>query len=403
MKVVYFNYLDDRLGISIGSTRKAELLMEGLGRLGFAVRICWRKPLAADRSGKKNRIRPSFRKALSSLFHEPVQLLRNLKYLIVEFGILRREKPDVLVLRTSNLLFSAAVLAKRFRIPLVVEADAPNRERRTYHRGFLTVPHLGEWIEKAVIRSAHMTVCVSSVARDHFIRQGVREDLLRVIPNGADPDRLTVDSSRLRHSLGIGPDRIVIGFVGSFHYWHGVDLLIELMRRMLVRYPHCVFLLVGHGGPRKPEVESFISGSPHGDRIIVTGYVPYDDIPRHLGVMDIALAPYPDTDFFHFSPVKIYEYMAAGVPVLSSHIGQIGELITDGVDGMLCPPGDVECYTCRLSEWIEDREKRKAVGLRARRTIAENHTWAHRARAWADVLESVRGRVSSSRRKKDDI
>ncbi len=388
MKAVYFNYLDDRLGISIGSTRKAELLMEELNRLGYDIRIYWRRPLLSSSQAGKKQKHPALRKILSYTLHESVQFLRNFKYFIEESEILRFEKPDLIIVRTQNLLFSAALLAKLFRIPLLVEADAPNKERQTFHKEFWTIPHFGEWIEKTVMRSALLIICVSNVAKKHFIQQGILEYKLRVIPNGANPERLMDNASTLRKSLDIN-DRLVVGFVGSFHYWHGIDILIQLMERLLPRYEKCVFLLVGHGGPKKTQVESFVSDSPYRDRIILTGYVSYEKIPEYLSAMDIALAPYPDMEFFHFSPVKIYEYMAAGKPVVSSDIGQIHELITPEIDGIICPPGDIDCFFANLSILIENPEKREKIGYHARQTIIQKHTWVHRAHAWAKAINSV--------------
>jgi glycosyltransferase involved in cell wall biosynthesis len=92
--------------------------------------------------------------------------------------------------------------------------------------------------------------------------------------------------------------------------------------------------------------------------------------------MDVAVAPYPPQAEFYFSPLKVYEYMAAGLPVVASRIGQIEEAIRDGVDGVLCPPGDPEAFAAALLRLADDPLLRARLGRAARESVVAERTWS---------------------------
>lgn len=94
-----------------------------------------------------------------------------------------------------------------------------------------------------------------------------------------------------------------------------------------------------------------------------------------LTSMDVAVAPYPALDDFYFSPLKIFEYMAAGRAIVASAIGQIGDLITDGITGLLYPPGDTAALSAALQRLADDPVLRVQLGKAARQAVVQNHTW----------------------------
>jgi glycosyltransferase involved in cell wall biosynthesis len=91
--------------------------------------------------------------------------------------------------------------------------------------------------------------------------------------------------------------------------------------------------------------------------------------------MDVAVAPYPPQADFYFSPLKVYEYMAAGLPVVASQIGQLAALIQNGINGFLCPPGDAISLSAMLEQLWWQPEWRAELGRAARATVLETYTW----------------------------
>ncbi|MBC7186769.1 MAG: glycosyltransferase family 4 protein, partial [Calditrichaeota bacterium] len=262
---------------------------------------------------------------------------------------------------------------------------------------YLQYRMLSRFIEWLNVRRADAVIVVSEELRSYFARYGVRPARLHVVSNGADPDKFSPGVSggsvRQRYAL---TDEPVVGFIGSFSTWHGIENLAELMSRLHTRAPEVKFLLVGTGGRWKAWLERYVAEQGLAGAVIFAGYVDYQHMAEYLAAMDVVVAPYPHLPFFYYSPVKIYEYMAAAKPVVSTAIGQINQVLEDGVTGLLCPPDDLRCLVEKIAVLAGNPLLRRRLGQSARRTILEQHTWMHKAQAWsaicAQVLQGAHGR-----------
>lgn len=395
MKIAYFNYLYDLYGASIGSTIKGIKLMEALRACGHEVKIYWRKDQPSNNGDAaihvQSRTRQALKRYLDRLLHEPNQLLSNLRYQREEERLIAADKPDLLISRLDVYLFSAVRLAQRLRLPLVLEVDSPEAyEFRKFSTRYWRLPRVLESIEAYNIQNADACVTVSNKLADYFQTQGVSQERMHVISNGADLTKFNpnLPSAEVRAKYGL-QNAIVIGFIGSFHYWHGVENLIALIKTATANNAAVKFLMVGDGGALKPQLQKFVAENNLAQRVILTGHVAHDEVGKHVAAMDIVLAPYPPLEFFYYSPVKIYEYMACGKPVLSSRLGQIEEIITDGANGFLAQPGDNADYNRKLARLIADVNLRQRVGAEAYQTIVRQHTWEHKALAWSEICEGV--------------
>lgn len=391
MKIVYFNYLYDRYGISIGSTRKAELLMDNLRKLGNEVKLYWLKKQPQNDQSLKIQARNLLKKKLSKFLHDPKQFLSNIKYLFFEYKILKKEMPDLIISRLEIYLFSSLLLAKLLKIPLIIEADAPGvYEAHEFHKEFWQIKWLANYIEINNLKKSNLSVCVSNNAKKYFTDRGVPDDKLVTITNGADIEKFhpDIDSSKLLEKYGLN-GKVIIGFVGSFHFWHGVNNLIEVIKETILATKNTVFLMVGEGGPMKSRLKEFIRQEGLEKRVIMTGYISYEEMPNYIAAMDIVLAPYPNLNFFYYSPMKIFEYMACGKPVISTKIGQIAEIITDKHNGFLCEPDNIKQIIFNLNDLINSAKLRKAIGINARETIYNHYSWLSRAGQLSDVCFNV--------------
>ena len=108
---------------------------------------------------------------------------------------------------------------------------------------------------------------------------------------------------------------------------------------------------------------------------LFTGAVAPHQVPGLLASMDVAVAPYPKLANFYFSPLKVYEYMAAGLPVVASRIGQLTQVLRHEETGLLCPPGDAAALAAALERLRCDPALRKRLGAAARATALKKHTW----------------------------
>ena len=203
---------------------------------------------------------------------------------------------------------------------------------------------------------------------------------VRVVPNGVNPDWYP---RNLAPSLPAEEGIFTVGFVGTLKPWHGLSVLIEAFALLLDRAPNARLLIVGDG-TEKEKLLADLSSRNLLDKAHFTGTVAHANVPGLLASMDVAVAPYPKLADFYFSPLKIYEYMAAGLPVVASDAGDIGGLVRDGETGLLCSPGDPLSLSSALHCLIEAPRLRAALSVAAR-AEAQRHTWRENARVVAKL------------------
>ncbi len=405
LKVVYFNYLWDLYEGSLGSTLKAQKLMRGLRRLGHSVEEFW---LNAKSYSPGNQSKGLAEAKLSRLkrhfgryFHEASQLLKNFRYAWQERNIIRTLRPDIVISRHGGYVLSTAVLAKIYRFPFVLEIDSPEayENRKFYSDRYLQIPGLVELVERLNFRLAPRGFVQSKVLFRYVIRRGsFLEKDLAVIPNAADEldlREIRREAAALRQKLGLESE-IVVGFVGSFHYWHGVENLMAIMSGVLGEKNGVPvhFLLIGGGGAKEKELKSFVRQNGYEDRVAFTGFVNPEQVHIYLQAMDIALAPYPPMEFFYYSPVKMFDYMAHGKPIVASRLGQLAEILVHERTALLCDPSRPDEFVNAILRLAGDKELRQRLGTNARAEYTASHQWIDRAQALERFCKETVGECS---------
>lgn len=240
-------------------------------------------------------------------------------------------------------------------------------------------------------RLARRIICVSEPAKEHLVTNWKLDpEKIQVMPNGVDVERFGVryDSQKARAELGLGPEQI-IGFVGSFQLWHGLDLLVESFCRLQKNFPQTRLLLVGDG-PARSVVEKAAVDLGVSQSVTITGLVPQTRVPKLLAAVDIAVIPYPRfSREIWFSPLKLYEYMAAGKAIVASRSGQITEVIQDGLTGLLVKPGDADEMAQAIRRLLSDPAERRSLGENARRQALERHSWESYIQRLEEIYQSV--------------
>jgi glycosyltransferase involved in cell wall biosynthesis len=209
--------------------------------------------------------------------------------------------------------------------------------------------------------------------------------------NGVDVElfRPGYPSKSARTRLGIRETAPVIGFVGGFQAWHGIDRLIEGFVKIHQDRPDSILLLIGDGRAR-PQIEQKIAESGVCSHTIITGLVAQAHVPELMAAIDIAVLPYPKLpQELWFSPLKLYEYMAAGKAIVASRSGQIAQVIQDGTHGLLVEPGDVEGMIGAINTLLESPELREKLGNNARKKAVSQHSWEHYIKRLISIYEDV--------------
>jgi glycosyltransferase involved in cell wall biosynthesis len=284
-------------------------------------------------------------------------------------------------------------VARRTGAPLVLFIDAPlvweHRQwgvRRPGWGGLLE--RVGE---RPLFRAADLLVCVSEEVAEEVLRRGGSEERILVSPNAVDTELFGASNSgdKVRERLGL-EGRFVIGWTGSFRSFHRLETALEAVAILQEEIPELTLLLVGDGIER-PRLEE-LAGQMAQRRVIFTGTVSNAEIPDYLGAMDAALVLHPGRDHFYQSPTKLREYMAAATPVIAPRIGEMGRLMTDGVDALLIDGDDAGSLARAISHLRQDPGLRRRIGAAARaRTIRED-SYDHRLEAVLTALERLPAR-----------
>jgi glycosyltransferase involved in cell wall biosynthesis len=294
---------------------------------------------------------------------------------------LRTQCPDVIIIRSSENI--GIILFTRWKkIPFIIESNAAVSELLKHQSGL--VARLLSISEARLYRFAAHIVCVSSTLAERFISLGIESAKLTVVPNGVDPSkffpRLKAPSFLEKYHL---ENRTVIGFSGHLSSWHGVDFLFSVFSALCKTIPNLTLLVIGD---KKPSHAVFDSIPEH---TIITGTIAHENMPDLLSVIDIFIIPYPKIDFFYFSPLKLFEAMGMGLAIVASDQGQISEVITPGVSGMLFSPGNqAECLG-KTRELIENPGLRQKLGSGARTTVEQRHTWNHNAETIVKICQNI--------------
>lgn len=293
-----------------------------------------------------------------------------------------RDTPVRFVWQRHELFQTAGVdLARRLGVPSVLFVPATvvwEASRWSVHRPGWS--RLAERLgEVEALRAADAVACGSEVVAEQARRLGARPERVLVTPTGVDLDLFATapDRCEARRRLGL-EGRFVVGWTGSFRTFHAVEIAVRAMARV----PDAVLLLVGDG-PERRRVEDLARRD--GVEVRTTGTVPHADVPAHLAAMDVGLVAASPGDNFHYSPLKLAEYLAAGLPVVAPAAPGLRARLEGGVDALLVPPGDEAGLADAIRRLRDDEGLRARLGAAAR-AAAPRWSWDHQVRRVLDAL-----------------
>ncbi len=281
-----------------------------------------------------------------------------------------------------NGLFNAgvAMACKRLGLPYIVFFDAD----QIAELDFLGEPVTGllRWRARQILNYnlsvADCIICVSKPAQSQLMTEWrVPKEKIVVFSNGVDVQRFRPCPERrssMRAAYGIANEPLII-FVGSFHRWHDVETLLDAFARLVTKNTSARLFLVGDGYDRLAMVQ-YADALGIGGSVDFTGHVAHSDMPDLMMAADVAVAPVPvmDRDLW-LSPMKLFEYMASGLATVASDVGQLADVVQDGYNGLLVPPGDADTMANALQRLVDDPALRTRIGQQARNDAVRKHSW----------------------------
>ena len=380
MKILYHHRTraEDAQGIHI------QEMINAFKKLGHQVEVVGLiSPDKADGYHRKESWISRFAAHVPPLVYEFLEILYN----FYGFHLLRREiqrfKPDFIYERYALYMVSGVLISKLFRIPLILEVNAPIAlEKKKYTS--LSLAWIARIFERWICSNTHKTIVVSTPLKRILQDIGVPQDKMVVISNGINPDifnpSLTGDLIRKRFGLN---GKTVLGFVGWFRKWHGLEDLLRIYVNYAMQKKSIHLLLVGNG-PAYKDLEIYArENGLIGKGVTFTGPVPRNEVPNYIAAFDLALQP-DVTDYA--SPIKLFEYMAMEKGVIAPTKNNIRE-ITKNRYPSLFKPGDWDDMARTILEYAESKQKTKELGEQAKRIIHENnYFWVENARRTLALL-----------------
>ena len=371
MRILYSHRIQSRDGQSV----HVEALIGALRELGHEVLVVgpgfYQKAEFGGESGVVAMIRSRLPRAIGEL----AELAYNLPaYWRLRLAC-RRFQPQLIYERYNLYFLAGTLLARRTGLPLFLEVNAPLADERSRHGG-LGLPGLARWLERYVWRTADRVLAVTGVLKDMIAATGVSAARIEVVPNGIEPTRFADLPARP------SADDVVLGFVGFVRDWHGLDGVIAAMAADMSG-PRIRLELVGDG-PALPALKQQANALGIADRVNFAGLVDHDAIPAVVAGFDIALQP---RVVDYASPLKLFEYMAAGKAIVAPDQPNIREVLANGVTALLFDPAEPEAMWRVIRCLAADPALREQLGDAARREIARrDYTWrgnAERIIRWA--------------------
>jgi glycosyltransferase involved in cell wall biosynthesis len=369
MRILYSHRTQSRDGQSV----HIEEIVAALRQLGHDVVVVG--PSLYDKAafGGESRLLSALRRRLPRALLETAELAYNVPASLRLRRACATFQPD-LIYERYNLYFLAGALLRRWLgVPLLLEVNAPVCEERMRFDG-LALPRLARGLQRWVWDSADRIFVVTGVLKSIVAAAGVPPERISVVPNGIDPGIFAAEPYRAR------PDApVTIGFIGFVREWHGLDEVIAGLaatRRAEDGAARIRLVVVGDG-PARPALERQVAALGLGALVRFAGLQQRSAIPAIIREFDIALQPKAVP---YASPLKIFEYMAAGRAIVAPDQPNIREILDDGASALLFDPEVPGSLWHAIRRLAADGALRERLGDAARRSLENRgYTWRRNA------------------------
>jgi PEP-CTERM/exosortase A-associated glycosyltransferase len=307
----------------------------------------------------------------------------------------RELKPDVIHAHSPVLDAVPAIrVGRALGIPVVYEIRAFWEDAAVDHgstREDSLRYRLTRALETWAVKHADAVTVICEGLRRDLVSRGIPKEKITVIPNAVDIEKFEMGGKpdpELKLKLGLGSSR-VLGFIGSFYAYEGLDLLIAALPAIVRQIPDVKVLLVG-GGPQDAALKQQVMALDLKDRVIFTGRVPHAEVNRYYDLVDVlvyARHPMRLTDLV--TPLKPLEAMAQGRLMVASDVGGHKELIDDGKTGVLFRAGDVDDLAVKVVSLLQGEQGWDALKQAGRRFVETERNWAASVARYRDVYGSL--------------
>ena len=321
-----------------------------------------------------------------------IPLMRGVSYQICLFLYyilhqIKHTKPDVIYSRISMLTISPLILSKLFRIPYVVEINGLMIDEMMLCNTSKLIIQISRSVERFNYKHAKKIVAVNQAIKERIkLLYNLSDDKIVVIENGANTDLFKpMNVEKIREELDLDGNCNYVGFSGSFAPWHGIENLVRSAPLVLKEVENTIFLLVGNG-PMKEQIVQMVNDLNLTSNFIFIDRIPYEEVPKYVNAFDVCIILKKKD--IPGCPLKLYEYMACGKPVIATNTEDF-RVLEECNAGILVDSERPEEVADAIITLLKDKELREEMGKNARKYVAENCSWESVARRVEGVCKSV--------------
>ena len=344
-----------------------------------------------------------YRSAKPSGLLSKLPLLNQLAYITPMeqriLDVIDKEQPDIIHAHSPALNGLAALKAsKRTGIPLVYEVRAFWEDAAVDHgtckEGDLRY-QLTRGLESYVVKQADAVATICDGLKQDLLGRGINPEKIVTIPNAVNIEQFNVITEKddvLLAELGLA-NKKVLGFLGSFYAYEGLDLIVEALPKILERLPDAHFLLVG-GGPQEANLKAQIAELGLAQHVTMTGRVPHAEIGRYYSLVDLLVYPRKSMRLTELvTPLKPLEAMALSRLFLASDVGGHQELISDNETGYLFKADSTDALVNKIFEVFEQKEQWSTVLSNGRHYVENIRNWQNSVSNYLPIYRQLSGKV----------
>ena len=375
LKILYHH----RVAAQDGQSVHIRELVAAFERLGHEIIFVGPSIRPTD-LGEENQLLAFARRILPLFVIELLELAYGVRVYFKLLAAYERHKPDFLYERYNLFLPAGTWLKKKTGIPYFVEVNAPLSDERAKYSG-LHLQRIARYFERMTFQNADRLFPVSGALADIICSMGAPRANITVLHNGITPAEYeAADGSAIRAEFGL-EKKIVLGFVGFVREWHRLDRIIQILKHNGTN-PDLHLLVVGDG----PAIEDCVQLAETlevSHRVHCVGFKDRNVIPDYLAAMDIALQPAVTS---YASPLKLFEYLIAGLATIGPNQPNIREILTHRETGLLFDPQNFEEAEKAIIELSQDNDLRDRLGKAGQELIeSRKYTWTHNAKEIASL------------------
>jgi len=317
---------------------------------------------------------------------ELAELLYNLLTLKAVKSAYKNSGVDLIYERYAIYAVAGVLFGAKKKIPHILEVNYTAKTPLFRKRSLILKP-LAIRLDRFIFTHSTAIVVVSSYLKQHLIQEyKIPAKKILVVPNAADPEKFFLDTKPASDVNGISlSNKKVIGFVGGFYPWHGLNLLVRAYAMAIKKFPEAVLLLIGDG-PESYSIKALVNELGVSSQVIFSGNIPHNELPAYVASFDVGIMP--DSNEYG-SPMKIFEYMVMKKPVIGPDYGPLLDVIDHGDQGLIFERQNLQALSNCIRMILEDKNLSLIMGEKARQSVLDKHTWMLNATNTLQFLQEI--------------